>query len=88
MPSRRLTFHKEIQDAVAARERLVLIAVRSLPAQYPARAKRLRNLRDALRANLDRPVVIIRAAARIGVHGESTVPQRGEISCYAEQRSR
>ena len=146
MPSRGLTFHQEIRDAVAARERLVLvvgpkaalsdyvrqewqfefqadkavtpilrqgdyslvpdelkllhcqdfrddpqyafhlenlvrqlrelvpplgklIAVPLLPAHYLARADRLRTLRDARRADLDRPVVITGAAARVGVHG-------------------
>jgi WD40 repeat protein len=147
MPSRNLTFHQEIRDAIAARERLVLIvgpkaaaseyvrqewqfawreadtvvtpilrwgdfglvpdelkllhcedfrddaryafhlenlirqlqeppprlgkliAVPSLPAHYLARTDRLNVLRDALRADLDRPVVIGGAAARVGVHG-------------------
>jgi hypothetical protein len=140
MPSRRLTFHQEIREAVAARERLVLvvgpavatseyvrqewqfalqhdkvvtpvlrlgdyplvpdelrlfhaedfrddaqfdfhldnlarqlaepppplgklIAVPALPVHYLARPERLLALRDALRADLDRPVVIGGAAA-------------------------
>src|SRR5690348_1418632 len=144
MPSRLLTFHQEIRDAISARERLVLvigpravssdyvrqewqfalqddkvvtpvlrlgdyplvpdelrllhtedfrddarfdfhldnlvrqlsepvpplgklIAVPSLPAHYLARAERLSVLRNALRADLDRPVVIGGAAARVGV---------------------
>jgi hypothetical protein len=146
MPSRRLTFYQEIRDAIAARDRLVLvvgprsaasdyvrqewqfglqddkvvtpvlrlgdyatvpdelrllhaedfrddarfafhldnlarqlsepppplgklIAVPSLPVHYLARADDLGALRDSLRADLDRPVVIGGAAARVGVHG-------------------
>ena len=46
-----------------------LIAVPSLPPRFLARAERLSALRDALRADLNRPVVIGGAAARVGVHG-------------------
>ena len=146
MPSRRLTFHQEIRDAIAARERLVLvvgphavlseyvrqewqfaleadkvvtpilrvgdyplvpdelkllhcedfrddarfefhldklarqlsepppplgklIAVPSLPPHYLARTDRLKALRDAVRADLDRPVVLTGETARVGMHG-------------------
>jgi hypothetical protein len=147
MPSRNLTFHQEIRDAVAARDRLVLvvgpkaaaslyvrqewqfayfeaekivtpilcrgdysnvpdelkllhcedfrddtqynlhlknlirqlaepapalgklIGVPSLPPHFLSRSERLTALRDALRADLDRPVVITGAAARVGMHG-------------------
>src|SRR5262249_56576919 len=46
-----------------------LIAVPALPPHYLARADRLRALREALRADLDRPVVITGAAVRLGMHG-------------------
>ena len=46
-----------------------LIAVPSLPGHYLERADRMNALRDALRADLDRPVVIGGAVARVGVHG-------------------
>ncbi|MDC0934890.1 NB-ARC domain-containing protein [Pirellulales bacterium] len=46
-----------------------LIAVRSLPEHYLSRPKRLVALREAVRADLDRPVVISGAAARVGLHG-------------------
>lgn len=46
-----------------------LIAVPSLPTHYFARVEPLRTLWDALRADLDRPVVITGAAARMGAHG-------------------
>ena len=147
MPSRNLTFHQEIRDAIAARDRLLLvvgpkaaasdyvrqewqfayfeaekvvtpilrlgdyplaidelkllhaedfrddahytmhldqlvrilreppkplgklIAVPSLPPHFLSRTDRLLALRDALRADLDRPVVITGAAACVGMHG-------------------
>jgi hypothetical protein len=43
--------------------------VPALAAHYLARAERLSALRDAVRADLDRPVVIGGAAARVGVSG-------------------
>ena len=46
-----------------------LIAVPSLPPHFLSRTDRLTALRDALRADLDRPVVITGAAARVGMHG-------------------
>jgi hypothetical protein len=46
-----------------------LIAVPSLPAHFLSRADRLLPLRDALRTDLDRPVVISGAAAKVGMHG-------------------
>src|SRR5207244_4163572 len=46
-----------------------LIAVPSLPAHFLSRTERLTALRDAVRADLDRPVVISGAAARVGMHG-------------------
>jgi hypothetical protein len=46
-----------------------LIAVPSLPVHFLARSERLRVLRDALRADLEGPVVIGGAAARVGMHG-------------------
>jgi hypothetical protein len=149
MPSRSLTFHQEIRDAIAARDRLVLvvgrhaatsvyvrqewqfawfeaekvvtpilrtgdyatvpdelkllhcedfrddpeyafhldqldrilretppplgklIAVPSLPAHFLSRSEGLTKLRDALRADLDRPVVISGAVARVGLHSDA-----------------
>ena len=41
----------------------------SLPPHFLSRTDRLTALRDALRADLDRPVVITGAAARVGMHG-------------------
>lgn len=46
-----------------------LIAVPSLPPQYVERADRLRELCDALRVDLERPVVVSGSAARVGLHG-------------------
>lgn len=46
-----------------------LIAVPSLPAHYLYRGDRVKVVRDALRADLDRPVVVAGAVARVGVHG-------------------
>ncbi len=46
-----------------------LIGVPSLPPHFLSRTDRLTALRDALRADLDRPVVITGAAARVGMHG-------------------
>ena len=164
MPSRTLTFHQEIRDAIAARERLVLIvgpkaatseyvqqewkfawreadkvvtpilrwgdyplvpdelkllhcedfrddsqypfhlenlvrqlrepppplgkliAVPSLPAHYLTRAERLQALRDALRADLDRPVVIGGAATRVGVHGMGGIGKSVLAAALARDR--
>ncbi|HEX5271302.1 MAG TPA: NB-ARC domain-containing protein, partial [Gemmataceae bacterium] len=163
MPSRLLTFHQEIRDAISARERLVLvigpravssdyvrqewqfalnddkvvtpllrlgdyplvpdelrllhaedfrddarfdfhldnlarqlsepvsplgklIAVPSLPPHYLARAERLNVLRDALRADLDRPVVIGGAAARVGVHGMGGIGKSVLAAALARDR--
>jgi WD40 repeat protein len=46
-----------------------LIGVPSLPPHFLSRTDRPTALRDALRADLDRPVVITGAAARVGMHG-------------------
>ena len=46
-----------------------LIAVPSLPPHYLARTERLKALRDAVRADLDRPVVLTGETARVGMHG-------------------
>jgi hypothetical protein len=164
MPSRSLTFHQEIRDAIAARERLLLIvgpkavtsdyvrqewqfarreaekvvtpilrlgdyllvpdelkllhcedfrddtrysfhldnlirqlrepaptlgkliAVPSLPAHYLQRSERLIVLRDALRADLDRPVVIGGAAARVGMHGMGGIGKSVLASALAHDR--
>ncbi len=46
-----------------------LIAVPALPAHFLSRSEGLPKLRDALRADLDSPVVIGGAAAKVGLHG-------------------
>jgi len=163
MPSRRLTFHQEIRDAIAARERMVLvvgpkaatsnyvwqewqfaldgdkvltpilrigdyplipdelrllhcedfreddqfdfhlenlarqlsepipplgklIAVPSLPPHYLARQERMQILRDALRADLEGPVVIGGAAARVGVHGMGGIGKSVVAAALARDR--
>lgn len=163
MPSRRLTFHQEIREAIIARERLVLvvgprcesseyvrqewqfalqyekvvtpvlrlgdypllpdelrlvhtedfrddsrfnfhldnlvrqlsepvpslgqlIGVPSLPPHYLARAERLNALRDALRVDLDQPVVIGGAAARVGVHGMGGIGKSVLAAALARDR--
>jgi hypothetical protein len=164
MPSRRLTFHQEIRDAVAARDRLVLVvgphaaasdyvrqewqfawfeadkvvtpilrlgdyplvpaelkplhcedfrgdakyafhldqlvrilreptsplgtlvAVPSLPAHFLSRSEGLAKLRDALRADLDRPVVISGAAARVGIHGMGGIGKSVLAAALARDR--
>jgi hypothetical protein len=163
IPSRALTFHQEIRDAIAARERLVLvvgpkavtsdyvrqewqfalredkvvtpilrlgeyslvpdelrllhtedfrddaryefgldnlvrqlsqpppalgklIAVPSLPAHYLAGTERVNALRDALWADLDRPVVIGGTAARVGVHGMGGIGKSVLAAALAKDR--
>src|SRR4051794_3212427 len=164
MPSRRLTFHQEIRDAIAARDRLVLvvgphaaasdyvrqewqfawfeaekvvtpilrlgdypivpdelkllhsedfrdngeyafhlgqlvrilrepppplgklIAVPSLPAHFLSRSEGLTKLRDALRADLDRPVVISGAVARVGLHGMGGIGKSVLAAALARDR--
>lgn len=46
-----------------------LIGVPSLPPHFLSRIDRLTALRDALRADLDRPVIITGASARVGMYG-------------------
>ena len=46
-----------------------LIAVPSLPSHYLSRTKRLETLRNAVREDLDRPVVLTGETARVGMHG-------------------
>lgn len=46
-----------------------LVAVPTLPVHYLAQRDRLLNLRDALLIDLQRPVVVTGAAARVGVQG-------------------
>ena len=46
-----------------------LVAVPTLPLHYLAQRDRLLNLRDALLVDLQRPVVVTGAAARVGVQG-------------------
>jgi hypothetical protein len=60
--------------------------VPSLPAHYLVRAERLNVLRDALRADLDRPVVIGGAAARVGVHGMGGIGKSVLASALAHDR--
>jgi WD40 repeat protein len=164
MPSRNLTFHEEIRDAIAARERLLLvigpgavaseyvrqewqfawftaeklvapilrmgdyplvpdelkllhcedfrddpsyafhleqlirilreppaplgklIAVPSLPAHFVSRSEGWTKIRDALRADLDRPVVISGAVARVGLHGMGGIGKSVLASALAHDR--
>jgi WD40 repeat protein len=46
-----------------------LIGVPSLPPHFLSRTDRLMTMRDALRADLDQPVVVTQTAARIGIQG-------------------
>lgn len=163
MPSRQLTFHQEIRDAIAASERLIfvvgphavasdyvrqewnfangagkvitpvlrlddypivpdelrllhcedfrddtnydfhlanlvrqlseplpqlgkLIAVPSLPLNYLAREDRIQVLREALRADLDRPTVITSQTARIGMHGMGGIGKSVLAAALAHDR--
>ena len=61
------TLVRQVSEPVAAMGRL--IAVPSLPPHFLHRPERLRALKDAVLADLHRPVVITSTAARVGVHG-------------------
>ncbi len=63
-----------------------LIGVPPLPAHYLARADRVQALRNALRADLDRPVVIGGALARVGVHGISGIGKSVLAAALARDR--
>jgi hypothetical protein len=63
-----------------------LIAVPSLPAHYLERSERLNVLRDALRADLDRPVVIGGVAARVGFHGMGGIGKSVLAAALARDR--
>jgi WD40 repeat protein len=63
-----------------------LIGVPSLPAHFLSRTNRLVVLRDALRADLDRPVVISGAAARVGLHGMGGIGKSILASALAHDR--
>ena len=63
-----------------------LIAVPSLPAHFLSRSEGLTKLRDALRADLDRPVVISGAAARVGVHGMGGIGKSVLAAALARDR--
>jgi WD40 repeat protein len=164
MPSRSLTFHQEIRDAVAARDRLVLvvgpyatnseyvrqewqfayfqadkivtpilrlgdyatvprelnllhcedfrddcqyeahlghlvrqlhdpaprlgklIAVPNLPRNFLSRTERLISLRSSLRVDLDGPIVIGHAAARVGIHGMGGIGKSVLAAALARDR--
>jgi WD40 repeat protein len=58
---------RQLEEAAPALGKL--IGVPSLPPHFLSRTDRLTALRDALRVDLDRPVVITGAAARVGMHG-------------------
>ena len=58
---------RQVSEPVAAMGRL--IAVPSLPPHFLHRPERLRALKEAVLADLYRPVVITSTAARVGVHG-------------------
>jgi WD40 repeat protein len=63
-----------------------LIAVPALPAHYLARSNRMNDLRDALRADLDRPVVIGTVSARVGVHGMGGIGKSVLAAALARDR--
>ena len=63
-----------------------LIAVPSLPAQFLSRGEGLAKIRDALRADLDRPVVISGAVARVGLHGMGGIGKSVLASALAHDR--
>ncbi len=63
-----------------------LIAVPSLPTHYLARKDRLIALRDALRSDLERPVVITGEAARVGIHGMGGIGKSVLASALAHDR--
>ena len=63
-----------------------LIAVPSLPAQFLSRGEGLAKIRDALRADLDRPVVISGAVAKIGLHGMGGIGKSVLASALAHDR--
>jgi TIR domain-containing protein/NB-ARC domain-containing protein len=63
-----------------------LIAVPSLPDHFLLRTDRLVAIRDALRADLDRPVVISGAAARVGVHGMGGIGKSMLAAALAHDR--
>jgi hypothetical protein len=64
-PRARLTFHQEIQDAVAARERLVLVVG---PKSRPVGLRAAAGSGDPRRARAERSAV--RAPGRLGGHSE------------------
>ena len=61
------TLVRQVSEPVAPMGRL--IAVPSLPPHFLHRPERLRALKEAVLADLHRPVVITSTAARVGVHG-------------------
>jgi hypothetical protein len=63
-----------------------LIAVPSLPAHFLPRSDGLTKIRDALRADLDRPVVIGGAAARVGMHGMGGIGKSVLAAALARDR--
>jgi NB-ARC domain/TIR domain len=65
------TLLRQVAEPVAPMGKL--IAVPSLPAHFLHKAERLRALRDAVLADLQRPVVVTGTAARSGIHGMSGI---------------
>jgi WD40 repeat protein len=63
-----------------------LIGVPALPPHFLSRTDRLIGIRDALRADLDRPVVISGATARVGVHGMGGIGKSVLASALAHDR--
>jgi NB-ARC domain len=63
-----------------------LIAVPSLPAHFVSRSEGWTTIRDALRADLDRPVVISGAVARVGLHGMGGIGKSVLASALAHDR--
>lgn len=72
----RYTFHlenlvRQLSEPVAPMGKLV--GVPSLPRHLLTRSERLQSLKEALLADLQRPVVMTGVAARVGVHGMSGI---------------
>jgi hypothetical protein len=60
--------------------------VPNLPAHFLWRGEGLSKLRDALRADLDRPVVISGAAAKVGLHGMGGIGKSVLAAALARDR--
>ena len=63
-----------------------LVGVPSLPAHFLARADRLRALKDAVLVDLQKPVVITGAAARVGIQGMGGIGKSVLAAALARDR--